>query len=70
MAGGQARQLGQHGIAELVAVEREGDVGEHEPGLVAAVVPCSFAADAVERHFADQCRECVGQLNFAATSRF
>ena len=52
--------------AQVVAVQRDRQIGEHKPRLVAAIVTDRIDLQRVERLAADQLRHPVGQLDLAA----
>src|SRR5687768_8591120 len=66
----QALRDGEHGVPHLAAdlrmVEREGDVGLDEAGLVAAIESAPFETIAVEAAAPAHQRHRVGQLDLAA----
>src|SRR5215470_921654 len=54
------------GRAQIVAGEREGDIGLEESDLVPAVEPRALEAEAVERSVADHAGERIGELDLAS----
>ena len=52
--------------AQIVALQRERQIGDDEAGLVAAIVADRVDVERVERLLADQCGHAVGQLDLAA----
>ncbi len=62
----KVRHEGAHGGADILAFERERDVGGDEAGLVAAIVAGGADGDAMEGLGADQLGHGVGELDLAA----
>ena len=63
----QVREMRQNVVAQFRPGERERNVGEDEPGLVAAVVAAALTLNAVERqHGVDERGNGVRELNLAA----
>ena len=58
----QARTAGR----DVVAAERQREIGDDEAGLVAAIVALAVEGEAVEGLRADQGGHAVGQLDLAA----
>ena len=62
----RSASAGAHGGRDVVAVERESEIGDDEAGLVAAIVAIAVEGQAVEGLAADQGGHAVGELDLAA----
>src|SRR5512133_1073676 len=59
-----------HFRTDVAALERHGEVGDHEPRRASAIVALALEPVGVERLLADQLGDRVGELDLAARTGF